>query len=201
MSLPVRMLVSGRAPVTIEPDDSVQEAAERLTREGVGLLVVVDGDRVLGVVSDRDLALRVAAIPGTSADAVSVESVMSAPAEAVPVDAPLDDAVRKMCARGLRRLVVVDRAGRPVGVLAQSDVLHALARELGDLVGDPARRTAEARREARLQGLRDDLSQSAERLAAELRRATWLSREALSDELGALRRRLEHLLRLPERDE
>ncbi len=123
-----------RQPVqTVHPDEPLRAAARRMRDEGVGALVVVHEDRrVAGVLTDRDLALQVLR-EGRDPDATPVRALVAREPVVVHADAPLALVAGMMRRRGVRRLPVVDRSERLVGVIAADDVLRLLARELGGL--------------------------------------------------------------------
>lgn len=122
-----------RLPRTIHGSAAVHEAAERMRAEDAGCLVVVDaGGRAQGMLTDRDLALRVVARPRTI-DGLCAADVMSRPLVSIGTGEPLSRAVERMKTRGVRRIVVVDEGGRPVGLVALDDLLHGLGLELHDL--------------------------------------------------------------------
>ncbi|GLW73414.1 hypothetical protein Kpho02_57130 [Kitasatospora phosalacinea] len=118
--------------VTVAPDAPLPEAARLMADTGVGCLPVVASDgHLLGVVTDRDLAVRRAA-PGGDPPA-EVAAVMSAPAVTVDADGTVDDAYRLFRRTGVRRLPVL-RDGRPVGVLSVDDLLIDALRRFADLL-------------------------------------------------------------------
>jgi CBS domain-containing protein len=107
-------------PTAIASDAMVVEAARRMLSEDVGSLPVVDGDKLVGMVTDRDLVLHVLA-KDLDPHKVAVADVCSEnPVVAEPDDA-LDDALQRMAAEQVRRLPVVTD-GRLVGILAQADI-------------------------------------------------------------------------------
>jgi CBS domain-containing protein len=110
------------------PEETLQVAAQRMEKEGVGLLVVVRGGRPAGVLTDRDVALQLLAEGGDR-----VADAMNRHPWTVRSDAPLRDAVALMARRGVRRLPVVDAAGHSIGVVAADDLLRLLAREIDGL--------------------------------------------------------------------
>ena len=123
-----------RDPAVVTPDDTVQVAAKRMEECDCGLVPVVadrESKRVVGVVTDRDLALRVLG-QGRGTD-VRVSEVMTADPDCVRPDDDVDRIERLMADRQLRRIVVVDEAGRCVGVVAQADLARA-SREAPDEV-------------------------------------------------------------------
>jgi CBS domain-containing protein len=97
---------------------------------GVGALAVVDGDRLAGIVTDRDLVRRAMA-QGLPLDA-RVDAVMSTPVLTIDADDDLDAAFRIFRAHGIRRLAVV-REEQFVGMVTIDDLLIDLAAHLTDL--------------------------------------------------------------------
>ena len=110
-------------------DESVYIAARRMNDRNIGSLVVVDdSSRPIGIVTDRDLALRVL---GEAKDAhqTSVGAVMSARVRTVNSDIPVERALEIMRSGPFRRLPVVDCDGTLIGMLSIDDVLKDLADE------------------------------------------------------------------------
>jgi CBS domain-containing protein len=110
-------------PTAITPDTTAQEAARLLKTENVGSLPIVEGDRVTGVVTDRDLALRVIG-EGRALD-TPVGELASKDLVTIDPQQSLEEAARLMAEHQLRRLPVVEEDGRLVGMLAQADVAQA----------------------------------------------------------------------------
>jgi CBS domain-containing protein len=107
-----------KPPVTIEADRTVTEAAELMDRHAVGALVVTDGGSTVGVVTDRDLAVR--GMARRVSPEARVDGLMSTDALAVFRSHPV------------RRVVLVD-GDRPVGVVTVDDLLVDLVGDLADL--------------------------------------------------------------------
>jgi CBS domain-containing protein len=103
-----------------------------MEKEGVGLLVVVEEGRPLGVVSDRDIALEVLA-GRRDAAATRVEDAMTKRPVTIPADAPIAEAALRMSRQGVRRLPVVDGEEKTVGVIAADDLVRLLAEEIAGL--------------------------------------------------------------------
>lgn len=124
------------------PDEAIRTAAQRMADRRVGALVVLDEARhPIGVLSDRDLVLRVIA-PGKDPQATTVSEVMTRDPKTFPEAGPIEGALGLMRASGCRRLPIVDEAGRLVGILTVDDVLALLAEEfaqLGGIVGRQSR--------------------------------------------------------------
>jgi len=119
-----------RSAVGIGPDRSILEAAEIMERAGVGALAVVDDDRLVGIVTDRDLVRRGIArrVPVEG----RIDSIMTAPVVTIDADAELEDCFPLFRTHGIRRLPVV-RGERFVGMISIDDLLLRLAGQLADL--------------------------------------------------------------------
>jgi CBS domain-containing protein len=107
-------------PRSIESSESVVQAARLMASEDVGSLPVVEGDQLVGIVTDRDLVLQVLA-KDLDPSKVTISEVASENPVVAKPDEPLDSALQRMAQEQVRRLPVVDD-GRLVGILAQADV-------------------------------------------------------------------------------
>jgi CBS domain-containing protein len=121
-------------PRTVKAGDSVVEAAKLMRGEDAGIAPIVDGDRLVGVVTDRDIAIRVVA-EGRDPQSTKVEEVASQNVVTIDPQQDLDEALRLMAQHQLRRLPVVEEDGKLVGIVAQADVArHAGAKQTGEVV-------------------------------------------------------------------
>jgi CBS domain-containing protein len=100
--------------------------------ENVGAVVVANGREPVGIVTDRDLALRVVAEQRAPSD-VLIGAVMSTHPAFLAKRRNLDEVISTMRQLGVRRLPVVDDAGNIDGILSLDDVLMLLARQLGEI--------------------------------------------------------------------
>ncbi len=117
------------------PNETVQVAGARMKARNVGTLVVVDAERKpLGILTDRDLALRVVAV-GASPVELSVRDVMTPDPCTIAADAAIEHALVTMRMHGLRRLVVVADDGELVGVVSVDDVLVWMSSEFKQVTG------------------------------------------------------------------
>jgi predicted transcriptional regulator len=107
-------------PCTIDAESSVAYAAKMMQEEDVGLAPIVEGDKLIGMLTDRDIATRVTA-EGRNPDQVKVRDVASKQLVTIDPQQDLDDALRMMAKHQVRRLPVVED-GRLVGVVAQADI-------------------------------------------------------------------------------
>ena len=114
-------------------DEIAWAAAERMHQRSVGSLLVLNENRQpIGIVTDRDLVVNVLAHerePRTT----RVRDVMTAPVKTVGEDAAIEYAISMMRSGEFRRLPVIDREGRLVGVLTLDDILTLLAEEFADI--------------------------------------------------------------------
>ena len=121
-------------PRTVRRDDAVVDAAKIMEEEDVGSVPVVDVDNVLvGMITDRDIALRVVAA-GKEPRSTTVGEVATKEVSPAYPDEPLDEALEQMAYRQVRRLPVIED-DRVVGILAQADVVQEVKeKEAGKLV-------------------------------------------------------------------
>jgi CBS domain-containing protein len=117
----VRDLLKGD-PVTVEASATVQDAAKLMDENDIGNVLVVENNEVQGIVTDRDIVVRVIA-KGDGADA-SVREAATTDLETLEPDASIDDAIQKMEQGNVRRLPVVED-GKPVGVISLGDLAQA----------------------------------------------------------------------------
>jgi CBS domain-containing protein len=118
---------------TADVSESVQAVADRMNARNVGTLVVLNPEQQpLGIVTDRDLTIRVLA-RGKNPFATTVGDVMTLFPRTVREDTSIEDAIALMRVGPFRRLPVVDHAGKLVGLLSIDDVLELLAEEFRDI--------------------------------------------------------------------
>lgn len=108
-------------PSTIEPNQSVVEAARIMKQEDAGVIPVTENGRLTGMVTDRDIAIRVVA-EGKDPQSTTVGEVASTNLVTLDPQQDLDEALRLMAQHQVRRLPVVEEDGRLVGVVAQADI-------------------------------------------------------------------------------
>ncbi|MEA2496686.1 MAG: hypothetical protein QOJ29_4597 [Thermoleophilaceae bacterium] len=117
----VRDLLKGD-PVTVDASATVEEAAKLMDEKDIGNVLVVENDEVKGIVTDRDIVVRVIA-KGNGADA-SVREAATTDLETLEPDASIEDAIQKMEQGNVRRLPVVED-GKPLGVITLGDLAQA----------------------------------------------------------------------------
>lgn len=111
--------------VTLEHSESLDCAARTLRDRGIGLLLVTDGDELVGVLSERDIITAVA--DDDQLTEIRLADRARGDILTVGTDETLQAGVDAMVDGGTRHLVVVDHTGRPVGVLSARDVLSELS--------------------------------------------------------------------------
>jgi CBS domain-containing protein len=108
-------------PTIATPGDTVEHAARRMEEIDAGILPVGDGDRLVGMITDRDLAIRVVA-KGLDPKKTRVGDVMSAEVKYCYEDEDLNHVVENMADLQVRRLPVLNREKRLVGIVSLGDI-------------------------------------------------------------------------------
>jgi CBS domain-containing protein len=108
-------------PKTVPGSAPLIEAARRMRDEGIGPLLVLDNGEVKGIVTDRDIVVRGIA-EGADPAQTSVGEVCSTDLETLSPGDSIDRAVQLMRDKSIRRLPVVDEAGKPVGIVSLGDL-------------------------------------------------------------------------------
>ena len=103
----------------IGPDETIQEAARQMRKGNFGMLPVGENDRMIGAISDRDIAIN--AVSEGKAPGTKVREVMSEGIVWAYEDDSLDDAAKLMSKHQIRRLPIVDAGKRLVGIVALGD--------------------------------------------------------------------------------
>ncbi len=115
------------SPATAEPSSTVADVARIMANEDVGPVPIVDGGRLVGLVTDRDLVIRVIA-EGREPNSTTIGEIASADLVTVQPDTELNEALQLMAQNQVRRLPVVE-GDRLVGIVAQADVARAADEE------------------------------------------------------------------------
>ncbi len=116
-----------QSPTTCEPSTTVVEAARVMASEDVGPVPIVDGGRLVGIVTDRDIVVRVVA-EGQDPSSATIGEIASSDLVTVQPDTDLQEAERLMADNQVRRLPVVE-GDRLVGIVAQADIARVLDEE------------------------------------------------------------------------
>ena len=117
---------------TVRADQTVQEAAKFMLQADAGSIPVTDGDRLIGMITDRDIAVRGIA-KGNGPDTL-VRELMTDDLVVARTDEDIEEVARKMSAAQVRRLPVIDKDQRLCGIISLGD----LARETDDETAEQA---------------------------------------------------------------
>jgi CBS domain-containing protein len=121
----IRQILAGKPEVfSIEPDASVLDALKRLEEKNVGALLVMKGERLVGIFSERDYARRMI-LHGRSSKETAVHEVMTSEVFTIPPDATAGECMVHMTDRHIRHLPVLE-GGRVVGVISIGDVVRTV---------------------------------------------------------------------------
>jgi CBS domain-containing protein len=108
------------SPRTVESSAPVQEAAKIMRDEDVGAIPIVENGSLVGIVTDRDIALNVVAEGKDGSTPVT--QIAAGDLVTIDPDQSLDEGLRLMAQHQVRRLPVVEEDGKPVGIIAQADI-------------------------------------------------------------------------------
>ena len=121
-------------PRTLTPDSTIGEAARMMRDDDVGSVPLVEGSKLVGTVTDRDIVVRVVA-EGRTLD-TTVNEIASRHLVTVDPQQSVEEAMRLMAEHQVRRLPVCEEDGRIVGIVAQADIArHASDERAGQTVG------------------------------------------------------------------
>jgi CBS domain-containing protein len=121
-----------RDPRTVKASDTIVDAARVMRDSDIGDVIVMDDGQVTGIVTDRDIVVRGVA-EGQDPDSTSVSDVCTTGVETIEPEASVDDALRLMREKDIRRLPVA-KNGRPVGIISLGDL--AVEREPDSTLAD-----------------------------------------------------------------
>ncbi|MEY4178920.1 MAG: hypothetical protein RLY70_2494 [Planctomycetota bacterium] len=113
---------------TVAPQDTVRAAVAKMKHDNVGAVVVTESGKVAGILTDRDIALKVTLGPATADSPVA--DVMTRNVVTIWDDQGVFNATQYLRGHKVRRLPIIERDGRLVGMLAADDLFGLLAREL-----------------------------------------------------------------------
>jgi CBS domain-containing protein len=123
--------IFAREVVTAAPEDTVATVAHLMQNHNVGTVVLVEGEKPVGIITDRDVAISLGA-QGISPEA-EAESIMTSYIRTIPDDTGLFTLTQCMKEYEVRRLPIVDSEGHLVGLVSFDDLLPILGRELYNL--------------------------------------------------------------------
>ncbi len=118
--------------VTIPLGTSIAESAKLMKQKNVGSVVIIDDSKPVGILTDRDIAVRVVA-EGKDPESTKVSEVMTENPETLNEDLGLFQALERMKEVGVRRFPIVNDRGELVGIITLDDVLYILGKEMSDV--------------------------------------------------------------------
>ncbi len=118
------LAAKGNQVLSIAPEASVFDAIKLMADKGIGSLVVMDGDTLAGIVTERDYARKVI-LKGRSSDETPVSDIMTSEVLTTTPDAPVDRCMAMMTEKKCRHLPVVDD-GAIVGMISIGDLVQAI---------------------------------------------------------------------------
>lgn len=124
-----------RAIVTCGADEALVPVVGRMREKNISSIVVVDGERPLGIFTDRDLRNKVVAA-GASPATLTVRQIMNSPLSTIGEEELLYQALYRMSRQNIHRLGVVDAGGRLAGIITDTDILRLQAHSPHQLVLD-----------------------------------------------------------------
>lgn len=128
----MKVMRIARVPApTISPTATVLDAARAMERSRGGAAAVVDGERLVGIISERDVLLRVVAAERDPRK-TTVQDVMTSSVETLGPDAGTSEALELMISRHIRHLPLINQEGKVVGLLALRSLLQHHVEELVD---------------------------------------------------------------------
>ncbi len=136
-----------REPITVEPGTTVNKAAKVMKDEGIGSLIVLEKNKPIGILTERDIVTKIVAEDKESKK-IKVKDVMSAPLISVHPDLDIYEAARKMAALEIRRLPIIDEK-KLMGMITETDLLR-ISPGLIEITREFV--TMEAKKEERLRG-------------------------------------------------
>ena len=135
---PLRLL-GPRQPLCLSPEASLTDAVELMREHHVGCVLAVENDRLVGILTERDLLLKLE----TADFSRPVRELMTPDPEVLQLDDPIVYALHRMAVGGYRHVPLVDDDGRPVGILSVKEIVHYVVSffvaDVLTLPPDPAR--------------------------------------------------------------
>ena len=135
MNIKIKEILSGKGSEVwaVTPDSTVYEAIEMMASKGVGALAVKSGDRLAGILSERDYARKVI-LKGKSSRETMVKDIMTTNVVCVSEERKVDECLALMTEKRIRHLPVLDE-GKMIGIITIGDVLKTVIRDQENLIG------------------------------------------------------------------
>ena len=111
--------------ITVKPGESIRAAVKKMDQYNIGSVIVVDGKKPVGIMTERDI-LRKAIAKGLDLDKTVVEKIMTSKLQTATEDATLIEVASVMKRHTMRRIVVVSKKGDVVGIVTSKDLIDLL---------------------------------------------------------------------------
>ncbi len=123
-----------RLVVTVTPERSIMDACRLLEENNVGCMVVEESGRICGILTDRDIALKVAG-KGKDPGQTKVHEIMTADPVCISVEKSLHDLTNLMHTNHVRRVPIVDGSDEVIGIVTLDDLIALIGEEMSDIGG------------------------------------------------------------------
>jgi CBS domain-containing protein len=120
---------------TISPQETIQRAAQMMDELNVGIVPVCDGEKLVGMITDRDITVRATSV-GNAPGETRVEEVMTADVRWCFDDQSVDEVMEQMADVQIRRVPVVNHDKKLVGIVALGDIATRVPRDIEDTLQD-----------------------------------------------------------------
>ena len=121
--------------ITLEKGAKIIDAAKVMKENSIGSVVIIENDKAVGIVTERDLVRK--AVANNNIDK-NVEDVMSSPLIVVTPETSIEDASKAMKENRIKRLIVIDNEGVLKGIISEDDIIKVLP-SIIDLVEEKAK--------------------------------------------------------------
>ncbi|MBN2331166.1 MAG: CBS domain-containing protein [Candidatus Aenigmarchaeota archaeon] len=115
---------------TLGPEDTVKHAAEKMSRYWMGSIVIVEGKKVVGIVTERDILSKLV-LHGKNPSSIKIKEIMSGNVITIEENKTIEDAVKLMKANDIKKLPVMNK-GNLVGIITTTDIITAMDEEIKD---------------------------------------------------------------------
>ena len=129
-------------PACVSAKDSIRDVAKIMVREDTGVVPVVDGKKVIGMITDRDIVVRLVA-EGKDPSSAKVNEAMTKDVRSVKEDSTVNDALQLMSSAQIRRVAVVNNNNEIVGIVSMKDI--ATESKDSDRIGKTVEKISEGR--------------------------------------------------------
>lgn len=112
-----------RGVCTLDIEDSVFSAAKMLKNREIGSIIITEGGDAVGIITERDIVCKIVAA-GKDPKKIRLKNAMSAPLKAIDTSSTVEDAALAMKENNIKRLPVLDKSGKLVGIVSEGDLLR-----------------------------------------------------------------------------